>query len=119
MSETTLYDRKGRPVAYVVEDGAIYLWTGQAVCYIESDRLYGWNGRHLGWFKDGVLYDGRGLRMGFTRAKCPSATYAEPAKYAKYARYAKYAKYAAHAQRPLSTSSSDQDLKDFLQSGKS
>ncbi|NLK16200.1 MAG: hypothetical protein GX311_07385 [Bacteroidales bacterium] len=115
--ETTLYDKSGRPIAYISSDNddAIYLWDGHAVCYVYDSKIYGWRGKHIGWFIDGIIYDNSGYRVGYIRKKCPSATYATPAKYAKYARYAKYAKYAAYARPALSTGQSDLGLKEFLE----
>jgi hypothetical protein len=115
--ETTLYDKSGKAVAYVVEDGAIYLWKGNAVAYVDGEAVHGWNGKHMGWFMDGIVYDLRGMRIGFVSDKCPVATYAQPAKYAKQARYAKYARYARYARAALSTGTADQDLEDFLGEG--
>jgi len=88
--EITIFDGRGRPVAYIVDDGenSIYLWSGHAVAYIVNENVYGWNGHHLGWFIDGVIYDLHGRNVGSIQEKCPYATYAEPAKYAKYAKYA-------------------------------
>lgn len=117
MVEITLYNRNGKPVAYIADDdeNSIYLWNGHAVAYIYEDKVYGWNGKNLGWFIDGVIYDLHGLRVGFIRDKSPVSTYAEPAKYAKYARYARYAPYAKPA---LSSGYSDKDLEAFLEADK-
>ena len=84
--ETTLFDGRGHPGAYIADDGenSVYLWSGHAVAYVVGELVYGWNGRHLGWFVDGVVYDLQGQRVGSVRERCPYATYAEPAKYAKY-----------------------------------
>ena len=115
--ETTLYDSKGHPVAYISSDhdNAIYLWKGHAVCYLVDDKVYGWRGKHIGWFIDGIVYDARGSRVGFTQSTCPYASYALPAKYAKYAQYAKYARYSANGQPALSTGISKEDLESFLE----
>ena len=45
--EITLYNRKGKPVAYVADEGesSIYLWSGRAVAYVGEDKIYGWNGK--------------------------------------------------------------------------
>ena len=88
--EITIFDGRGRPVAYIADDGenSIYLWSGHAVAYIVNENVYGWNGHHLGWFIDGVIYDLHGRNVGSIQEKCPYATYAEPAKYAKNAKYA-------------------------------
>ncbi|WP_116451482.1 4-fold beta flower protein [Blastococcus litoris] len=118
MSEQSLYDRGGRPTAYIAEDGeTIYTWRGKAVCFVSDERLYGWNGRHLGWMVNGVLYDGTGRRVGYTRERCPVACHASPAKSAKHARSAKSARQAARARPALSTGPSQQTLDDFLAAG--
>ncbi len=98
-------------------EGSIYLWSGNAVAYVQGETLYGWDGRHLGWFVDGVIYDLQGRRVGFRRERSPVATYAEPAKYAKYAKYARYARQAQHARPALSMGLSDEDLEAFLRGG--
>lgn len=118
--EVTLYNRNGKPVAYVADDGqnSIYLWSGHAVAYVYEDKIYGWSGRHLGWFIDGIIYDLRGLKVGFTHSKCPVAIHAESAKYAKYGKYAKYARYAPHTKPALGTGYSDKDLEAFFQAGR-
>lgn len=117
--ETTLYDRSGKPAAYIADDSehSIYLWAGHAVAYVDGDNIYGWNGKHLGWFVGGVLYNLQGFRIGSVQEKCPYATFAEPAKYAKFAKHAKYAKDATSAPPALSASYSDDNLETFLKQG--
>ena len=114
--EINLFDRHGKAVAYISDDGedSIYLWDGHAVAYIDSEIVYGWSGHHLGWFIDGIIYDTHGQRVGFVSSKCPVAAFAAPAKYAKYAKPAKYAKYAPRARASLSTAISDKPLGMFL-----
>jgi hypothetical protein len=117
--EETLYDSRGRPVAYIADDGemSIYLWSGYAVAYISGEDLYGWNGHHIGWFVNGVLYNRQGQRAGFIGGRCPSALYAPTAKYAKYAKYAKSARYAAYARPALSSGYSQEPFEEFLKIG--
>ncbi len=117
--EITLYDRQGRPQAYinVGDQNAIYLWSGHAVAYIDDEALYGWNGEHIGWYVDGVVFDLQGRRVGSIAAKCPYSCYAEPTKYAKYAQYAKYARYARYSRVAFYNSYSDEALDDFLKTG--
>ena len=88
--ETTLFDRRGFPVAYLAADDSVYLWNGQAAAFIHDDLLRGWNGLHLGFFVDGVVYDTRGKRIGFVRSTCPCATHEEPPKYRKLATRTKW-----------------------------
>lgn len=120
MSEVTLYNKKGLPIAYIADDEgrSIYLWSGHAVAYISRENVYGWNGNHLGWFVGGIIYDLKGLRVGFIQNKSPAATHALPAKYAKHAKYVKYARLAAHARAALSVQNSNQGLESFLPMGK-
>jgi len=114
--EITLFDKSGKPVAYIANDReTIYFWDGHAVAYLSNDNVYGWKGKHLGWFVDKIVYDLHGLRVGFTRDKCPVATYAEPSKYAKYAKNAKNARNAPFARPGLSAGYSKKDLRNFLE----
>jgi hypothetical protein len=79
--DTTLFNRDGKPVAYIAEDGeSIYTWDGRPVAYIYQDKLYGWNGRHLGWFQDGTVFDIFGYRAGFVKNKSPVPVQLEPVK---------------------------------------
>lgn len=62
--EITLFDARGKAVAYVALDDelTIYLWSGKPVAYLSSDSkggfsVYGFNGKHLGWFVGGVVWD--------------------------------------------------------------
>lgn len=65
--EVTLFDGQGSAAAYIAPDEAltIYLWSGKAVAYLESDsaggfHVYGFNGKHLGWFVAGIVRDHQG-----------------------------------------------------------
>ncbi|MDJ1502045.1 4-fold beta flower protein [Xanthocytophaga agilis] len=118
--ETTLYDKNGRPVAYISSenDNAIYIWDGHAVCYIEEDKIYGWKGKHIGWFVDNIIYDTQGYRVGFTLETCPSMPYVEPVKYVKYVQYVKYVKYVSSVRPIFSLGFSDLGLKEFLEQDK-
>ncbi len=117
--ETTLYDKNGKPTAYIANDdeSSIYLWTGHAVAYIDGEVVYGWNGHHLGWLIAGVIYDIQGKRVGFTRDKCPVVTQIEPVKNVKYVKYVKYVRYAPYARPALSLGLSEQDFENFLKNG--
>jgi hypothetical protein len=118
--EITLYNKNGKPVAYIADDNenSIYLWNGNVVAYVYEDKIYGWNGKHLGWFVDGIIYDLNGFIVGFTQEKCPVATWAEPAKSAKYAKPAKYAPQSPYARPALTMTYSNKDLEEFLKAGK-
>ncbi len=53
--ELTIYDKSGRPHAYIADDGTIYLWNGEPVAYLEEEHVYGFNGTHLGRFENGII----------------------------------------------------------------
>ena len=117
--EITIYDKKGKPCAYIAkdDDNIVYLWNGQPVAYIDGENIYGFNGKHLGWFKRRrVMYDKNGLRIGFTNITCPSATRTEPKKSEKKAKPEKTAKTIAPAQPDFKLDKSEDDLSDFLKS---
>ena len=64
--ELTFYDSHGTPVAYAVDDGAIYLYSGEPVAYLSADSLYDYSGSPLGFFEDGWVYDHGGACVFFT-----------------------------------------------------
>jgi hypothetical protein len=79
--ETSLFNRDGKPVAYIAEDGeSIYTWDGRPVAFLDHDKLFGWNGKHLGWFQDGTVFDIFGYRAGFVKSKAPIPLQLEPMK---------------------------------------
>lgn len=65
MEEITLYDRGGKPVAYIApeKDYTIYLWNGKPICYLHKCKLYTFDGHHIGWYSKGVIYDNEGYRV--------------------------------------------------------
>ena len=118
--EITLYDKSGKPVAYISEENgnAIYLWSGQAVSYLDGEKIFGWKGKHIGWFVNDIIYDTKGYRVGFTKKTCPSVTYIESVKYVKYVQYVKYVKFSPYAKPSFSTGYSNISLKEFLEQNK-
>jgi hypothetical protein len=86
LSETTLFDSQGAPVAYIdtKDEQTIYLWKGQPVAYLFADGqetlVYGFNGRHLGWFEAGLIRDRDGSIVGFVKGAVPMTTHVEPSK---------------------------------------
>jgi hypothetical protein len=63
----TLYDRSGRPVAYIDDDGeSVYLYSGKPVAWISGESLYAYSGAHLGWLHDGWVRDHSGNCVLFT-----------------------------------------------------
>lgn len=88
--EISLYNKTGKPVAYIAADGqTIYLWDGRAAAYLDGDKVVGWNGKQLGWFANGTIFDIYGLRSGFIKIKSPIATELEPVKPLKQRKSAK------------------------------
>ncbi len=116
--EITIYDKKGKPCAYIATDdtNTIYLLNGKPVAYIDDENIYGFNGKHLGWFKrKRVMYDREELRIGFTSISCPAHTLVEPEKSAKKVKPVKSVKAAAPEQPDFHLSKSEDKLLDFLQ----
>jgi len=64
--EQIFYEAKGFPIAYTEDDIHIYLYSGEAVAYIEEDSVYSYSGQHLGWFIDGWILDNEGRCVFFT-----------------------------------------------------
>jgi 4-fold beta-flower domain-containing protein len=115
MSETTLYDTRGTPRAYIATDGVtIYLWDGEAVAYLVEDKVYAWTGRHIGWFVQGILFDESGRRCGYVRARCPVATRVSPVKSVKRVRRVKSVRQVARTRRAFSAGASGWELRKFL-----
>lgn len=76
-SETTLFDRNGRPLVYIATDDdlTIYSFNGEPLAYLdENNNIYGFNGKHLGWFEENIIWNNQGQRVGFTKATCPVFT---------------------------------------------
>lgn len=117
MTERTLYDSSGVPIAYIVNDGSIYLWTGEATTHLDGERLYGWNGKHLGVFRDGILYDLRGIRVGFEGRRCPAVLHVQPVKHVKHVKHVRSVKHVAHVSPVLSLSHRS-GLRELLVSGR-
>lgn len=118
--ETTIYDKKGEPVAYVADDyrGTIYLWDGEPVAYVyEEVHVYGLNGQHLGWFKDDILYNPDGRRVGFTSSTCPVSVSNLPRKAKKRRASEMRPRWKSPASPKFSLLLSDQDLGELLKQG--
>lgn len=83
--EISLFDSKGRAIAYIAEDDTIYLWDGKPVAYVDkagaSGRsIFGFNGKHLGWLKAEIIYDHDGNVVGGVKGAFRTATELEPLK---------------------------------------
>lgn len=60
------YDHSGGAVAYSDDDRHIFLFSGEAVAYLDSDAVYSYRGELLGWFEDGWLRDENGRCVAFS-----------------------------------------------------
>ncbi|MGA9754242.1 MAG: 4-fold beta flower protein [Desulfobaccales bacterium] len=113
--EITLFNKNGRPVAYIADDGeSIYLWDGRPVAYIVDDQVYDWNGRQVGWFTNGTVFDIYGLRSGFIKTKSPIATEVEPIKPHKHLKPVKGKKQSQVIKPILCYGYSTKNLEDIL-----
>ncbi len=116
--ETTLYNKHGRAVAYIAEDGeTIYTWDGRAVGYLQGERLVGWNGKQLGWFTNGTVFDIFGFRAGFIRKKSPIPTEIEPVKSAKQVHSIRGARQSRVAKPVMCYGYSERSLEAILEEG--
>ena len=116
--ETTLFNKNGKPVAYIADDGkTIYLWNGRAVAYLSEDKVYGSNWKQLGWFVNGTIFDIYGLRSGFILSKSPIVTQVEPIKSPKQISKIKGIKQISVVKPSLCYGYSDKLLEDLLAEG--
>ncbi len=116
--EITLFNKNGKPTAYIADDGeTIYLWDGRPVAFVSEDKVFDWNGRQLGWFNNGTIFDIYGLRSGFIKSKSPIATEMEPLKPQKHLKPAKGER-QSHVLKPvLCYGYSSKNLEDLLEPG--
>jgi hypothetical protein len=75
---TVFYDKHGEAVAYTDDGHTIYLFSGDAVAYIDADAVYSFRGELLGWFENEWLRDRDGRCVAFTDN--PSAGPQRPAR---------------------------------------
>lgn len=123
--EISLFDAKGRPVAYIADDKdqTIYLWDGKPVAYLYGDDwkagidVYGFNGKHLGWFKSGIVYDHDGYAVGGIKDVFSSPVQLEPLKSLKELRPLKSLRELRPLKPLFSKTWSDIPLKYFLKNG--
>jgi hypothetical protein len=118
--ETTIYDKKGKPVAYVSDDhrGTIYLWDGEPVAYVYEDiHVFGLNGQHLGWLRDEIFYSEDGRRVGFTSSTCPVTVSKSPSKTKKRGAVETRPRWKSPPSPKFSLLVSDQDLGELLKQG--
>ncbi len=62
----TLCDQTGQPIAYVEDDGSIYLFSGEPIAYLDGGSVWSYSGKHLGWFDSGLIRDNSGDTVFFT-----------------------------------------------------
>ncbi len=120
MMDTSLYDEKGEPVAYISDDynKTIYLTDGSPVAYLYNrDHVYGFNGRHLGWWIEEILYNHDGERVGFTSNTCPVPVGRKPVKTKEQYMDEVRPRWAAPPLPKLSFGFAASDLKDLLLKG--
>jgi hypothetical protein len=116
--EISLFNKNGRAVAYVADDGeTIYLWDGRPAAYLSEDKVCGWDGQQLGWFQNGTFFDIYGLRAGFIKSKSPIATEMEPLKPQKQLKPAKGKKQSQVLKPILCYGYSNQTLEELLETG--
>lgn len=121
--EIDLFNGTAEPKAYVAEDMTIYLWSGEPVAYLDTDRssseidIYGFNGKHLGWFRRGVVYDHDGYAVGAVKDAFINKPLSVPFKgFKKFKPFKAFKEFAPF--RPFFTKSwSDTSLIRFLRRG--
>lgn len=64
--QVVFYDRSGNAVAYSDDMEHIFLFSGEAVAYIDADAVYSYRGVLLGWFEKGWLRDKDGRCVAFS-----------------------------------------------------
>lgn len=120
MIETTLFNKKGDPVAYITAEfrPTVFLWSGTPVAYLyEKEYVYGVNGRHLGWFTDQILFNNNGERIGFAFSTCPVSIAKEPVKGKRQLMGKTRPRCRAKSHPKFLFSFADQDLAAFLAEG--
>jgi hypothetical protein len=95
--ETTLFNRAGKPVAYIAaqEENTIYLWDGTPVAYLQEFRetfaVYGFNGKHIAWYENGLLRDLNGKISGSDKTNFRGFTHYEP--YKRFKKFKPFKRY--------------------------
>jgi hypothetical protein len=114
--EISLFNKHGKPVAYIADDGeTIYLWDGRPVAFLSDDKLYDWSGRQQGWYNNGTVFDIYGLRSGFIKSKSPIATEMEPLKPQKHLKPVRGEKQTQAIKPILCYGYSNKSLEDLLE----
>src|SRR5436190_14177792 len=68
MGYVTFYNKRGKPTAYIANDGkSIFTFKGAPVAYLAvRGGVFAYDGSFLGWFEDGWIIDHSGDRVFFT-----------------------------------------------------
>ncbi|HEX7966116.1 MAG TPA: hypothetical protein VF651_10395 [Gammaproteobacteria bacterium] len=64
--QIVFYDQSGQAIAYSDDEVHIFLFTGEAVAYMDADAVYSYRGVLLGWFERGWLRDKDGRCVAFS-----------------------------------------------------
>lgn len=81
---TPLYDQAGKAVAFLEKNQVIYLWSGEAIAYLDppyssAPSVVAFSGGHMGWYDKGQLRDHEGRLWGSSQpAQHLGAPAAEP-----------------------------------------
>lgn len=114
--EVTLFNPNGQPIAYIdkTRENTIYLWSGNAVAYIEGEQVYTMQGEHIGWFEDDVFYDVEGYKIGATKWACPTVTSFEPQKGDKMVTDKRFGHGVIHRKKALKNAYGHESLVAYL-----
>jgi len=61
----TIYNRYGKPILRLLENGRFVTFEGLSVGFLDGDNLYNYNGDHVGWYENGIMRDDKGFCVGF------------------------------------------------------
>ncbi len=95
--ELTLYDKNGKPVAYLTEKMEIYAFSGEILAFIDDDSVYSFSGSHLGWFIDYWIIDHDGYYFLYTE-KSTGGPYKPYRHYTPYKSFKKYRPHVGYKQ---------------------
>lgn len=61
----TIYDRYGKPILRLLDDGRFVDFGGQNIGYLDGQDIYNYQGKHIGWYDKGIIRDHIGNCAGF------------------------------------------------------
>ena len=67
------YDRNGKVVCYVTDNGRVYSWSGKPLGTVHNERIFRLSGQLVGWIKRGFLMGETGECLLFTAEASTSA----------------------------------------------